>query len=89
MSSKSKHIVLVDPRGDILFSGESMSAREGRSTASADVALDEEPSCPETMRSAGSAGSGVYRAVNRTTSPEVTEADQEVPTLKKYGVRAA
>lgn len=97
MSSKSKHIVLVDPLGDILFSGESMSAREGGGAPSDDLTHDDtDAACPQTMRSAESSGSGVYRAVNRTTEPEVTLAeesseayDKEVPTQKKDGVRAA
>ena len=97
----SMRIVLVDPLGDVLFSGESVIARERGAEAlpetlatpiatsiatpiAASIAaiasapdssealtepegeeedeLESEP-CPETMRSAGS---GVYRAVDRT-----------------------
>jgi hypothetical protein len=80
MSSKSsKRIVLVDPLGDILFSGESMIAKEAQ-TADA---------CPETKRSAGS---GVFRAVEATS--EVVDFDAEIveteaPTQRKRDGRAA
>ena len=87
----SMRIVLVDPLGDILFSGESVIARSAEALpetlptpiAEAVAAIaaspdssealtepeprheleEEEPDlCPETMRSAGS---GVFRAVDR------------------------
>ena len=46
----SKHIVLVDPAGDVLFSGVSLAAEEqGDGAATADH-VDDEP-CPETLRS--------------------------------------
>lgn len=90
MSSSSKRIVLVDPRGDVLFSGESMiagGAKALREGAVTDDATDE--SCPETMRSAGS---GVYRAAERHVSVEDADveghADAEPPTRRR-SVRAA
>ncbi len=70
-------IVLVDPLGDVLFSGESVIAsgksprdpemlpetQPAPSTSSIDSFASElEEPCPATMRSAGS---GVYRAVDR------------------------
>jgi len=79
----SKRIVLVDPLGDILFSGESLIAREADET------------CPETQRSAES---GVFKAVSAgksgapgsverlAISDAVTEAiysDEAVPTQKR------
>jgi hypothetical protein len=78
--SSMMRIVLVDPHGDVLFSGESLIARGPEalpetlpetlpapatsslhSSEAEDLGMDEP--CPETMRSAGS---GVYRAVDRT-----------------------
>ena len=83
----SKRIVLVDPLGEILFSGESLIAR----------GPDIEP-CPETKRSAES---GVFRAVDGPhdashdredlDSPaegESVDPDAEIAT-KKRGPRAA
>jgi len=63
----SKRIVLVDPSGDILFSGESVATQPPPpSPAFDDVldaldALDDEP-CPETLRSPID-DSGVFPAV--------------------------
>jgi hypothetical protein len=73
----SMRIVLVDPLGDVLFSGDSLIARgpvargpeELPETLPSPVASAVDSSeaaterCPETMRSAGS---GVYRAADRT-----------------------
>lgn len=58
----SKRIVLVDPSGDILFSGESV-ATQPPPAAFDDVRdeLDDEP-CPETLRSPID-DSGVFPAV--------------------------
>ena len=81
----SKRIVLVDPLGEILFSGESMIASH--------AAI--EP-CPETKRSAES---GVYRAVDSSQArehleiqdepgAETADPDAEIAT-KKRGPRAA
>lgn len=53
-SKSSVRIVLVDPLGEILFSGKSLSA----DTAASDA--ETEP-CPETQRSAGNPASGTYR----------------------------
>jgi hypothetical protein len=53
--SKSMRIVLVDPLGDILFSGDSIA--QGLPTTD-----DAEDRCPETKRSATSE-SGMYAAV--------------------------
>ena len=91
----SMRIVLVDPLGEVLFSGESLIARapeELPETLSAPIAASvaaiasapdsseamtepesepesddelESQACPETMRSAGS---GVFRAVDRTAA---------------------
>jgi hypothetical protein len=81
MSSKSsKRIVLVDPMGDVLFSGESVIAQEA----------EPEEACPATMRSEGS---GVFRAAERVVIVEVEgEAegvDTEIPTQRKPDGRAA
>ena len=78
--SSSKRIVLVDPLGDILFSGESMIAKK----------VDEEL-CPETKRSADS---GMFPAASPSKrAPTVTEAtffpDEAAPTEKKRDPRAA
>jgi hypothetical protein len=81
MSSKPKRIVLVDPLGDILFSGESMIAKEAVQETDAER-------CPETKRSAES---GTFRAV---TPPAVTEVDNDIShsaeaATQKRGPRAA
>lgn len=78
----SMRIVLVDPLGDVLFSGESLIATRAvaRGTeelpdtlpAPAARAVDSSEAmterCPQTMRSAGS---GVYRAADRTRVAEL------------------
>lgn len=86
MSKSSMRIVLVDPLGDILFSGESMVAQMASAPRPEPepVPVEEEP-CPQTKRSAES---GVFpalrRPINRTPivieptppsdgSPEVVE----------------
>ena len=82
MSLSSKRIVLVDPLGEVLFSGESVVAQ-----------APGEEACPETKRSA--AESGLFPAVKPIGSdrpaPEVTEAqppETEAATQKRGG-RAA
>ena len=70
MSSKSSmRIVLVDPLGDILFSGESLSVREGDPLVRADAPPDSSEAvterCPETLRSAQVSQSGIFRTVDR------------------------
>jgi hypothetical protein len=71
-SKSSVRIVLVDPRGEVLFSGESLRARGGEPPEfefdHARPRAEAEDPCPKTMRS----GSGVYLAVDRT-SMNVTE----------------
>jgi hypothetical protein len=76
----SMRIVLVDPLGDVLFSGESLIARApvargseelpdtlpAPATPDSSEAMTER--CPETMRSAGS---GVYRAADRTRISDI------------------
>jgi hypothetical protein len=54
MSKSSMRIVLVDPLGDIMFSGESVIAQELPTD-------DAEEGCPETKRSATSE-SGIFAA---------------------------
>jgi len=56
--SKSLRIVLVDPRGDVLFSGESMTAKE---TLVPSPIVELEDACPPTMRSPTSE-SGMFAA---------------------------
>ena len=72
--SKSVRIVLVDPLGDILFSGESI--------AQGFPAADEDSErCPETKRSATS-DSGIYPAVAYTgprQDQDAVETDPERP----------
>ncbi len=63
----SLRIVLVDPLGDVLFSGESLasspcSPRSPENKAPIAPPSEADEPCPETKRSAGS---GVYRAVDR------------------------
>lgn len=85
MSLSSKRIVLVDPLGEVLFSGESL-------IGTAHVATREREAreaCPETQRSAADdgAGSGIYRTVKRV----IVEAEDdveggvetEIPTLRR------
>ena len=83
----SRRIVLVDALGEILFSGESMIAKETAAER-----------CPETMRSPSpalredpSGGSGTYRAVDLDEAGPATEPfdpDAEISTAKR-GPRAA
>ena len=81
MSVSSKRIVLVDPLGEVLFSGESVIAK-----------APGEEACPETKRSAES---GLFPAVKPVGSdrpaPEVTEAEapETEATTQKRGGRAA
>jgi hypothetical protein len=81
----SKRIVLVDPLGDVLFSGESMIVKEAETA----------DTCPETKRSAGS---GVFRAAERVVVVDVegddesqddAAVDTEVPTQRNRDGRAA
>ena len=77
MATSSKRIILVDPLGEVLFSGESLVARG----PDADV-----EACPETKRSAES---GVFRAVDEhDESDQHDESDAEIATNKR-GPRAA
>jgi hypothetical protein len=62
-------IVLVDPLGDVLFSGESLSSLGAHSSLLAPSSAEEEP-CPETKRSAGS---GIFRTVDRPSPRAVTD----------------
>ncbi len=93
ISKGSHRIVLVDPLGDVLFSGESMVARGSDTPAErlpdtlpapAEVpepaysAEERTERCPETMRSAGS---GVYRSVDRTqvsTVPVIEDVGAQI-----------
>jgi hypothetical protein len=68
-SKSSMRIVLVDPLGDVLFSGESLSARAGGSPL-APRSSDASQACPETKRSAGS---GIFRTVDRAPTSPVTD----------------
>jgi len=60
-----KRIVLVDPRGDVLFSGVSLAETEAAGDAARSVVANEEP-CPATQRSAVFE-SGVYPATKAPT----------------------
>lgn len=78
MSSKSSmRIVLVDPLGDILFSGESLSVREGDPLVKADAAPDSSEAvterCPATLRSAEVSQSGIFRTVSRESYADEDE----------------
>ena len=82
----SLRIVLVDPLGEVLFSGESLA----RSPANArEVAVDssEVPTerCPETLRSEGS---GVYRAADRGSMPSPPVTVDEDDQIRAETVRA-
>ena len=82
MSKVSMRIVLVDPRGDIMFSGESVIAK--------DPETDER--CPETLRSATSE-SGFFTAAARDddaveTLPE-NGADEHTGEIRSPRSRAA
>ena len=86
MSSTSKRIVLVDPLGDVLFSGESMIAKEAVKATAA--AADQ---CPETKRSAES---GTFRAVSPpivtdAVDPDASASQSSEPATQKRGGRAA
>ena len=77
MAKSSMRIGLVDPIGDVLFSGDSLiaTAVSASAPARAPVDVDEDDLCPATQRSVGSEdaeGSGYYRAVDRRSwSPDV------------------
>ena len=80
MATSSKRIILVDPLGEVLFSGESLVAR------GPDADADVVEACPETKRSAES---GVFRAVDEhDESDQHDESDAEIATNKR-GPRAA
>lgn len=93
MSSKSSmRIVLVDPRGDVLFSGESLSAlrREAHEAHEAHephgprepVAAPPDSSeavterCPQTLRSPEGSESGIYRTVDRARALVADDAPE-------------
>lgn len=89
-SKSSLRIVLVDPVGDVLFSGESLRAREGWSGSSPEVAATEavasEP-CPETLRSPAVSKSGVYPSVKRR-APSVPDRDEATSMDSEARVRS-
>ncbi len=64
MSKSSLRIVLVDPLGDILFSGESMIAKQTIAPPPLDEHGEIEDECPPTMRSPTSE-SGFFAAYRR------------------------
>jgi hypothetical protein len=78
--SASLRIVLVDPRGDVLFSGESLSVLEGSGLEPAEGVSD---GCPETMRSAAS---GTYRTVERRShvrhDPDDSPVTEDAPVTE-------
>lgn len=73
MSKSSMRIVLVDPLGDILFSGESMIAKELPAREPVDLV---DTSCPETQRSATSE-SGIFPVA--TLDPPDQDAVDTLP----------
>lgn len=88
-------IVLVDPLGDVLFSGESWQGQAGESAAFAQS--DDAPEtelerghddevCPRTLRSGGS---GIFPVERANPANEVDELESSVPTLRKRDGRAA
>ncbi|MBX3187141.1 MAG: hypothetical protein KF819_09005 [Labilithrix sp.] len=70
----SKRIVLVDPSGDVLFSGVSVARDE---SPDVDGEEDLEP-CPETMRSA-KLESGLFPAVKRSYAPPEPTCEEIAP----------
>ncbi len=71
--SKSLRIVLVDPRGDVLFSGESMTAKE---TLVPWPINEVDDACPPTMRSPTSE-SGIFAAAAYAVEQEGIDALSE------------
>lgn len=87
MSSKSSmRIVLVDPLGEVLFSGESLSVQQAEPVAGPDSSEAVTERCPETLRSAGS---GVYRAVDRTSVHVTDDAPEteDAPVIEDAGAQ--
>ena len=78
MSKSSLRIVLVDPLGDVLFSGESMMASFAND--------DEEEPVPATRRSATSE-SGIFATIARDT--EVDEVPENPDEIRSSRPRAA
>ena len=78
--SKSLRIVLVDPLGDVLFSGESLSMIPREEPA--------EERCPDTMRSATTHESGMYPSMafvedgDPETLPETDEIRSSRPRIR-------
>ena len=80
-------IVLVDPLGDVLFSGESMVAATAQPFPAPAMNDDEEEPCPQTRRSAES---GVFPALRRPANREpivmeptpISEPAPQVATAK-------
>ena len=64
MSKSALRIVLVDPLGDVLFSGESMSVKQTIAPRALDEHGEIEDECPPTMRSPTSE-SGIFAAYGR------------------------
>ncbi len=78
MSKSSLRIVLVDPLGDVLFSGESMSAKQTIAPPALDEHGEIEDGCPPTMRSPTSE-SGFFASYRRDQDRVDTQPEQPGP----------
>jgi hypothetical protein len=81
-------IVLVDPLGDVLFSGESVMATPPPPPAAVDVDLDLDQVCPETKRSATSE-SGIFASVRTDQDAVETLPEQNPDEIRSSRPRAA
>ncbi|HSO40023.1 MAG TPA: hypothetical protein VLT33_46165 [Labilithrix sp.] len=79
-------IVLVDPLGDVLFSGESVMATAPPPPVAVELDLDE--ACPETKRSATSE-SGIFASVRTDQDAVDTLPEQNPDEIRSSRPRAA
>ena len=84
--SKSLRIVLVDPRGDVLFSGESMIAKETLLPPPVDSLEDV---CPPTMRSPTSESGMFVAAAYRAEQDGVDTVPENTDEIRSSRPRAA
>jgi hypothetical protein len=85
-SKSSLHIVLVDPIGDVLFSGESLRAREGWWGMEAGATETSSEECPVTLRSPAVSKSGVYPSVRRR-APSVPDREEDASIAQEAHAR--
>lgn len=85
--SKSLRIVLVDPLGDVLFSGESMNAQQTLVPPPLDDHDEIEDACPPTMRSPTSE-SGMFVA-SRYAQDAIDTLPEPTDEIRSSRPRAA